>query len=72
MPCGGAVDSIEAAKQFIGSPSSAPSDILEEIAGCSYCGQWSRIASIYALGFVGDENTAASLRRVAADPRSKG
>jgi HEAT repeat protein len=64
---GDPVESIEAAKRIVEQENVDPSS-LARIAADRNANKWSRIAAIYALGFIDDESKSApALLRILAD-----
>jgi len=66
---GDPVDAMEAAKEIIRSRKPPSAAWLEEVAGDSSCREWSRIAAVYALGFLGNKPSASVLVRILQDER---
>jgi len=61
------IESMETAKKIIGGYMKVDSAELAEIAQDNNIKKWSRIAAIYALGFLGEEKFAPILRNILAD-----
>lgn len=66
---GGPVEAIEAAKRIAGGAPTLRPSILIRIAGGGQYKKWSRIAAVYALGFVGYRASAGALIRILKNKR---
>lgn len=64
---GDPVDAIEAAKLIIASRDTRSVPVLLDIAVGEIYGKWARIASVYALGLMGDRRCSPQLARVFED-----
>jgi HEAT repeat protein len=60
-------ESMDAAKSIIGNRISADHALLGQIGAAKDVQKWPRIAAIYALGFVGERESAPVIRRILAD-----
>src|SRR6266581_1332568 len=61
-------DAMELAKKIIGGKLKVNHDILLYIGSVKDNPKWARIASIYALGFIGKDEFAPQLRAILSDP----
>ncbi len=59
--------SMEVAKRIIGDDVRIDHNLLAQIATDKSIRKWSRIAAIYALGFVGEDKFADTIRKILAD-----
>ena len=59
--------SMEVAKRIIGGDIRVDQNFLAQIATDKSIRKWPRIAAIYALGFVGEDKFADTIRRILAD-----
>jgi hypothetical protein len=59
---------MESAKEVIGSPTAVEPSLLGEIASNKLYKKWSRIAAVYALGFLEHKGSATTLIRILKNP----
>ena len=72
MISGDPVEAMEIAKQIVGGDIPVAPRVLGPIAADGQQPKWTRIAAIYALGFLGNRNFLPELRAILSDAKIDG